>query len=49
MRYDLFPDHKTRTILWPTFLDISESETATFSHPHRMHSMLLTEKRFAGF
>lgn len=49
MRKDIFPEERAGAILWPIFLDITDFDYSSFSHPHRMHSLLLTEKRYAGF
>lgn len=49
MKKDIFPEDKQGSILWSTVLDIIETDYATFSHPYRMHSLLLTDKRFSGF
>lgn len=53
MRTDIFPKDAImpgilRGVLWTPFLDIVSYTTVTFSHPHRMHSMLMAEPVFSG-
>lgn len=49
MRKDILLNQKNGSMLWSEFLDSVRFEYASFSHPHRMHTLLLTEKKFSGF
>ncbi|MBA3537594.1 MAG: ankyrin repeat domain-containing protein [Tatlockia sp.] len=49
MSKTIFREDQQSSILWTYILDKRQDDSATFSDPFSMHSLLLTEKKFAGF
>ncbi len=49
MRKDIFKEGQASSILWTDVLDNRQTNFATFSDPFCMHSLLLTDNKFAGF
>lgn len=48
MRKDLLPSGKSHAPLWTTMLDSAPPDRASFSHPHRLQSILLADPACSG-